>query len=286
MKVLSGDNFCEVSKYRLYRTVYEIVHPTISKKNISNYRVVFDDKLLPVLVYYPQKISNINSVIIYVPGDGLISGSYGKYEKICKKMAIETNSLVIAIDYFNSTIKYPTVVNKIFKLIKFLYDQFEKIGICNEKITLMGDSTGCIILSNLVSKMISKNLLANKMIMFYPVVRYDYSDYCWNETYLNININLDKKINNYLKRYFSKSKEQGCSLLERDNLLGFPKTLILTAEMDILKEDGNILSSKFISDVEGSKYCNIKFANHGFLSCADEEMQREMYNELNNFLIQ
>ena len=55
MKIVNGDNFCSEEKYKLYRTVYEILHPTISKKNISNYKVVFDEKLLPTLVFYPKR---------------------------------------------------------------------------------------------------------------------------------------------------------------------------------------------------------------------------------------
>ena len=82
MKIVVGDNFGDVEKYKLYRNVYEILHPTISKKNISNYKVVFDEKLLPVLVFYPEKISNVESIIIYVPGDGKVNGCYGKYSSI------------------------------------------------------------------------------------------------------------------------------------------------------------------------------------------------------------
>ena len=38
-------NFDTEKKYRLYRTVYEILHPTISKKNISNYKIIVDENL-------------------------------------------------------------------------------------------------------------------------------------------------------------------------------------------------------------------------------------------------
>ena len=72
MKITNGDNFCEVEKYKLYRTVYDLLHPSISKKNISNYKVVLDEKLLPVMVFYPDKMSSSKSIIIYVVGDGKI----------------------------------------------------------------------------------------------------------------------------------------------------------------------------------------------------------------------
>ena len=31
-------------KYKLYRTVKDLLHPTISKRNISNYKIVVDEK--------------------------------------------------------------------------------------------------------------------------------------------------------------------------------------------------------------------------------------------------
>ena len=79
-------------------------------------------------------------IIIYVPGDGKVNGCFGKYSSICKRIAKETKSIVITVDYFNGTVKYPTVVNKISKLIKYLYDELNNNGYGNEKITIIGFS--------------------------------------------------------------------------------------------------------------------------------------------------
>lgn len=285
MKKIIGDNFGEVEKYKLYRTVYEILHPTISKKNISNYKVVFDEKLLPVLVFYPTKISNINSVIIFVPSDGKVSGCFGKYSEICKNMAKETNSVVIAIDYFDSTIKYPTVVNKVSKIIKYLYDELNSIGIKLENISLMSDSVGCKILGSSITKLISKGCLISKVIFVYPVVRDDYNEYKWNESLMSINFNLDKKVNSFLKKYLPKENENSCSLFELVYFKDFPKCLILTGDMDIFKEDGETLKEITCKNNEASVSYNIKFASHGFLGTNDEEIQREMYKYISEFVL-
>ena len=61
--ISSVNSFEKGFKYKLYRTVYEVVHPTISKKNISSYRIMFKDDILPVRVFYPKKVSNINKII-------------------------------------------------------------------------------------------------------------------------------------------------------------------------------------------------------------------------------
>ena len=283
MKIVVGDNFGDVEKYKLYRNVYEILHPTISKKNISNYKVVFDEKLLPVLVFYPEKISNVESIIIYVPGDGKVNGCYGKYSSICKKIAKETKSIVITIDYFNSTIKYPTVVNKISKLIKYLYDELNSNGYSSEKITLLSDSLGSKITSSVVTKLISKGISINKLVLLYPVVKDSYDNYSWNESLMSINFNLDKRVENYLKKYLSKV-EVSCNLDEIVYYKDFPKTLVVTGDMDIFKEDGEALGEIVSKNIPGSLCENIKFASHGFLGSNDEEVNRDVYLIINKFI--
>lgn len=280
-----GDSFGNLEKYKIYRSVYDVLHPTISKKNISNYKVVFDEKLLPVLVFYPKRISNLKSIILYIPGDGNVNGCFGKYSDVCNRLAKETDSAVIAVDYFESSVKYPTIVNKIYKLFKFLFEELNKCDIDNEKITIMSDSVGCKILGSVVVKLLSKGILIDKTIMFYPVVRDNYSDYLWNESLISVNFNLDKRVNAYLKKYFSKKDNVNCDLLELIYFKKFPKSLVVTGDMDIFKEDGILLGKKLIENVSNSSFSNIKFANHGFLSSNDEEIQNETYKIINKFLL-
>ena len=80
------DNFDSLIKYKLYRNVKDLIHPSISKRNISDYRIILNDNLLPVRVFYPKKVSNMKKVIIYIPGDGNVTDSYGKYTEISKSV--------------------------------------------------------------------------------------------------------------------------------------------------------------------------------------------------------
>ena len=54
---------------KLYRNMKELLHPSISKKNVSNYIIVIDEDILPVRVFYPKKVSNLNRVIIFIHGN-------------------------------------------------------------------------------------------------------------------------------------------------------------------------------------------------------------------------
>ena len=147
MKKVVGDNFDLDVKYKLFRNVYEIMHPSISKKNISNYKIVIDEDVFPLLVFYPKKVTNLDSVVIYLSGIGDICGCKGKYSNICKEISEKCDKLVIAIDYFENEIKFPSTLDKCYKTVMTLIERLNEININSDKITLMGDSFGANIVS-------------------------------------------------------------------------------------------------------------------------------------------
>lgn len=191
-------DFDKEIRYKLYRKVKDIITPSISKRNISLYKIVFEEELLPVRVFYPKKVSNIENIIIYVPGDVSITKCKSKYASICQELALELDKLVIAIDYYETKTTINKKILNIEKLIKYLYKELELAGIDKNNITLMGDSTGGKIISTITKDFINNNLeFIKKEVLLYP-----------------IKIDIKEKIINY------------------------PKTLVLTGDLDPNKMEG------------------------------------------------
>ena len=140
------NDFEKETKYKLFRSVKELLHPTISKKNISDYRIVIDEESFPIVAFYPKKVSNINRVMIFIHGDGDVTGCHGKYADICKKIATNTNSLILGIDYEIDKKKYQEAYKKILLTINNILEEVKEHDI--EKI-LVGDSTGAHIIVGL-----------------------------------------------------------------------------------------------------------------------------------------
>ena len=80
------DDFGQEDTYKLYRTVYEIIHPTISKKNISNYKIILQEDLIPLRVFYPKKISKLEKAIIYIPGRAWVVSGIKSYSDVCQDL--------------------------------------------------------------------------------------------------------------------------------------------------------------------------------------------------------
>ncbi len=281
MKIKQGDNFQIEDSYKLYRTVYEVLHPTISKKNISNYEVVLDELLLPIRVFYPKSISSINSVVVFLPASGQVSGLYGKYADISNKFAHESGRLTIAIDYFDGNIEYPKSVNKITKTILYLVDELQKNGLPLENITFVADSVACGILLDVQQRLFKKNIMIGKIILLYPVLDYDYSNYSWNEALLKMNADVLKKAQKYFKEYGGNPS----SSLRKRNFSFMPRVLIITGDMDIFKDDGILLYNKLEAINKEAYYCNIEFGTHGFLGSKDEKILWETYDNIRKFLM-
>lgn len=251
--------------YKLFRTVNEILHPTISKKNISDYKILMEDDILPVRVFYPKQVTNIDKIIIYVHGDGEVTNCMEKYSDICKNFAVKSNSLVIAVEYDDIKGNYRDIVNEISNCIKYLYDKLIMNNILEENIILMSDSTGSHITS------LIKDIPIRKRILFYPVLGVNYTKKDMKNE--DFNIGLIERIN----KYFHDLKVVNEASIDDDNA---DKILVLVGNVDMLIDD----IKKRVLESEKIKCVDIPFATHGFLKDMDKELSNELFDIINKFI--
>ncbi len=264
-------------KYKLYRTVKELLHPTISKRNISNYKIVVDEKLLLLRVFYPKKVSNIKDVVIFVPGEGEITDCEGQYSDISAFLSKEIDKMVISIDYEKRANNLEDLYSKIYETIEYIYNKLRDEGVSINSITLMGDSTGANILLNIIEEMNKNNMFVGQMILFYPVLSGEYNGttkYTSIVENTSVNYNLIPKLNDYYK---NSSKEIFPLQVNKD--INYPKTLLLSGNVDPLIDEARDFANKHNQiDLK-----IIDFAYHGFLNTKDKEIIREYIKELKTF---
>lgn len=280
--------FDKYTRYGLYKTVKEIITPAISKKNISSYKIIFSDDLLPIRVFYPKKVSNLKDIIIYVPGDGKLTECQTRYADICSNLAEELDKMIIAIDYYSINDMYPNSLNKIQEIIKYLYIELEKNNIPKENIILMGDSSGGNYISSITFRFLKENLnYINKEILLYPILSGNYyksSKYDSIIKSIQTNKKFIENLRKYMKFYAHERKNyklEDISPILNNNYNNYPKTLIITADLDPLRDEGK----DFYKKLSDANYLNIKCARHGFLGSNDYDIRREYLNKIKEFII-
>lgn len=259
-----NNEFDKEIKYKLFRTVNEILHPTISKKNISDYKIIMEDDILPVRVFYPKQVTNIDKVIIYVHGNGEVTNCMEKYGDICKNFAVSTNCLIVAIEYDDLSDSYKEIVSEVEKCIKYLYDKFIINNIIEKNIILMSDSTGSHITSLI-------KVPIKKQVLFYPVLSTKYTKKDMKNE--DFNIGLVERINKYFSDY---KEDTSINLKDKD----LDKTLVLVGNIDMLIDDikNRVGNNKNIECID------IPFAAHGFLREMDKELSNDVFTIINKFI--
>lgn len=275
------DEFGTTDTYKLFRTVYEIIRPTISKKNISNYKIIVKEDLLPLRIFYPKKISKIEKIVIYVHGSLEISNNLKNYTEVCEKIVETTDALLIALDY--ELKEYKNLTKSCINTINFLIKELNKINISSNSITVIGDSLGASLLASAVSKV--ENYI-KKQILLYPALNLTWKNidqYPSLTQSKELDIETLKKLDNYQKKYIN--EKEYTSPLDIGSYDKWPATLVITGDLDPLRDEGKLLGKKLKNVNKKSKEVNIKFATHGFLNGKDEESIEECMKEINKFIL-
>ena len=170
-----------IKKYRLYRSLYDILNPTISRKNISNYNIVINKDILPIEVYYPKKNIKISNIIIYIPSSNDTNNLYSD-------LAINTNNLVIVLNYDDNK-------DNCYNTIKYIYDNVKDI--ITDNITIMTDKEGSEIEEYIIDKSYKTNdFKISKAILLEPTI--SLNENIINNSLIVINKDSNNKVlNNY-----------------------------------------------------------------------------------------
>lgn len=266
------NEFEKEEKYRLFRSVQEILHPSISKKNISDYEIIMEEDILPIRVFYPKTVSYFSNIMIFIHGNGKITHCAQKYSSICKEFSKESNCLVIAIEYEEQEKQATKFYKEIYETVKYLYERLEKNNIDSKNIILIGDSTGGNIITG-INYQNEGEISIEKEILLYPTLNSDYS--FTKQDYIS-------KIHKYFQRILS--EEDKTSLLfkplESPKKI-IPETLMLVGKVDSLQTEAKEYAKKYPDKVH---YIEIPFSSHGFLEDMDQELKKEVFEEINQFM--
>lgn len=160
---------------KLYRNIYEIIHPSISRKNISEYRIIINDELFPIQIFYPSKEIELNKVLIYIHSKEI---DYDYYQDL----AIKTKRIILVIDYQESR-------EKLVETINYIVRELNINNILDDSIGIIGDFDGASLILE-INSLLNSNI---KKILLSPTI-IDLEKYDTNNTLI---ISNNEKQTNY-----------------------------------------------------------------------------------------
>jgi acetyl esterase/lipase len=279
--------------YKIQRKVLNAVNPYFKPMyNILDHRIMVENRNIPVRVFLPKK-NGIPKVFIFFHGGGWVTGNIDSYTNICANMANQTRHTVISVDYSLAPENpFPIGVEDCYHVTREIFLNPDLLNCNQNDITLIGDSAGGN-LAAVVSLMARDRgeFLPAKQVLIYPSTNNDYSE---NSPFSSIRENgtdyilTSKRIQDYMDMYVQNEEDKFnpyVAPILSENLSNQPNTLIITAEYDPLRDEGEAYGIRLKEFNNYVKTYRIRNALHGFLALSkNSEHVIKCYEIINYFL--
>lgn len=292
MEVISHTDIDITKNYKLIRSAIEVINTNPLMKTTSKDEIIMtNNRMIPIRLFIP-KGNNTKEVIIFYHGGGFVTGSINSYNKVCQNIANYTNNLVISVEYrLAPEFPFPIGLNDCYQATKELYRMLKESKVRNRNITLMGDSAGGNLAA--VISLMSRNtgdFKVQNQILLYPLVDTNHgSDSPYPSVYENGKdfVLTRKRIEDYLKLYLTSPKDINNIYAApiKATLEQQPRTLIITAEFDPLRDEGYAYYQKLKQYKNKAYYHEVKDCIHGFIgsSLYPKQVKEALYI-MNDFL--
>lgn len=293
VKLLSKPHLNLKKNYKLYRKILRFFNPPLKKeyKTLDD-KIIVNNREIPVRVFFPED-NSLKKILVFFHGGGWVTGDIDSYTNVCRNMANQTNHIVVSVDYrLAPENPFPSGLEDCYYATREIFKSPELLNSKREDITLIGDSAGAN-LAAVVSMMARDRdeFYPNKQILIYPATNYNHGE---DSPFPSVHENgtdyimTSKKIQDYLDLYVKSDEDKlnpyVAPLLSND-LRSQPDTLIITAEYDPLRDEGEAYGYKLKSFGNNVEIYRIKDAIHGFFSRPiNTDHVSEAYDRINMFL--
>ena len=206
----------------------------------------YDGSDIPMRIYKPAGAKD--GAIVYYHGGGFVTGDIESYDSLCRKIANTSRSTVISVGYrLAPENKFPTWSNDSFEAFKWVRANSDKLKIDGSKIVVSGDSAGGKLAFVVALMLLDNNLMPPRMIVsLYPSIGIDLFSESSRE--YSEGMFLDKAAMSYFARMTKLSASDIASpynsIILHPKLSGLPESVVVTAEYDPLRDQGETFLSK------------------------------------------
>lgn len=210
-----------------------------------------NDAEVDIRVVRPENSSNEKlPAIIYAHGGGWVMGDKEVYDTLIKKLAIMCHSSVIFVNYNRAPeFTYPGAIEEYCGVLEYVRKNYTEFNIDPEKIITAGDSAGGnIVIASTMKTLYENGANIKAQILLYPVTSASMDTKSYEE-YKNGPWLSKKSMEYFWDSYIPNKKtrdEVYASPLRADKseIRNFPPTLVITAENDVLRDEGEQFALK------------------------------------------
>lgn len=248
---------------------------------------------LNIRIYTPEEKESY-PLLVYFHGGAFFSGNLESHDEVARPIAKYSGYKVIAVDYrLAPEHPYPAALEDAYNITKWATEHKEELKWDGKNLAVAGDSAG----GNLAAAVSflardKKEFEITKQILYYPSLDLDfdinrYPSYMENRRGYGVETDMLPEFNSF---YLSGGADPTDSLVspkKQTNLKDLPEALIVTAEHDPMRDEGELFAKNLEEagvSVELKRYDGVV---HGFLGKWTHLVEyKEVYDRTGRFLNQ
>jgi len=195
---------------------------------------------IPIRVYYPVYARDL-PVLVWFHGGGWVAGGLDEAELTCRRLSNDVGCAVVSVDYrLAPETPFPGALDDCYAGVRWVTDSAVELGIDPGQIAVGGDSAGGNLAACVALRARNAGLPLALQLLVYPAIDTDFSrpshqDY--REGYLLTGSFTEWAWDCYVPDPRERTNPEA-SPIHAGDLTGLPPALILTAEFDPLRDEG------------------------------------------------
>lgn len=222
---------------------------------------------VPVRIYTPDEDGSKNGTLVYFHGGAFFLGSLDTHDHITRSLAKETGLEVVSVGYRRAPeASYPAGLQDCYRVVRWAAERTS-----GEVLAIAGDSSGGNFAAA-VAAMARDDGFAGitHQVLYYPSLDLDFDE----DRYPSLRENAKgygletaglKPFNSFYLGSGADPADPLVSPVKREDLNGLPKALIVTAQYDPLRDEGELYGEKLKAAGVDATVTRYEGAGHGFV---------------------
>lgn len=226
---------------------------------------------VPVRIYTPVETDSYG-LVIYFHGGAFFLGSLDTHDHVARSLAKETGHKVISVGYrLAPEAAFPAGLNDCYGVVRWAADQGSNLGWDGKNLAIAGDSSGGNFAAAVAAKAHDDGFdRITHQVLFYPSLDLDFDV----DRYPSLRENAEgygletaglKPFNSFYLESGAAPGDPLVSPIKREDLAGLPPALVITAEHDPLRDEGELYGQRLEEAGVRATVSRYDGANHGFV---------------------
>ncbi|HEY8551506.1 MAG TPA: alpha/beta hydrolase, partial [Vicinamibacterales bacterium] len=223
---------------------------------------------IAVRLYYPQAEGPLPA-LVYFHGGGFVIGDLDTHDPVARRLCAATGAIVCAVDYrLAPEYPFPAAPNDAAAATEWMLENAATLGADPERVTVIGDSAGGMLALVSAMRLRGHAPPLSGQVLIYPMADYyEPGTASYREFAEGYGLTRESMI--WFWRHYlpdpALADHPEVSPLRATDLSGLPPTLVITAEYDVLRDEGEALAERLAAAGVPVTRSRVPGLHHGFI---------------------